>query len=114
MSTLTSPVITEPRGVRRGIRTLRRSGRGLALFVALLMLLVAAAWSYDAYASPRVIAAYPPPGQFVQVGGAKMHYVCQGAGEPSLVLEAGIPGGLLDWTPAHDAEVTDVSRLTRV
>lgn len=71
----------------------------LVLLVDLPGLAISTAWGYDAYASIRALIAYPPPGQFVQVGDAKMHYVCQGTGEPTLVLEAGYGGGSLDWSP---------------
>lgn len=99
MNTLTSSIITKPRSAQRGSRILGLLGRSIVLLFALIVLLIAATWGYDYYASSQVITSYPPLGQFVQVSGAKMHYVCQGAGEPTLVLEAGIPGGVLDWTP---------------
>ena len=73
--------------------------RILALLVGLLLLSAGAAWLYDRYASDRTSIDFPPPGHFVTVNGARMHYLCQGAGEPTLVLEAGFDGGMLDWTP---------------
>jgi pimeloyl-ACP methyl ester carboxylesterase len=78
---------------------INRLWRVLRALLAALVLLVAFAFAYDAYASSRVPADYPAPGQFVQIGQAKMHYVCMGSGEPTLVLEAGIGGGALDWMP---------------
>jgi pimeloyl-ACP methyl ester carboxylesterase len=39
----------------------------------------------------------------VQIGDAKMHYICEGTGEPTLVLIAGIPGGALNWAPVRPA-----------
>ncbi|MGE5072797.1 MAG: alpha/beta fold hydrolase [Anaerolineae bacterium] len=81
--------------IRRTNRALRR----LLYLIAPLVFVVAAAWSYDAYALARIAAVYPAPGQFVQVGNSRMHYICQGTGEPTLVLVAGIPGGALDWMP---------------
>jgi pimeloyl-ACP methyl ester carboxylesterase len=81
----------------------KRIGRGLALIAMALVVVIAGASGYDAYASRRALADYPPPGQFVQVGQARMHYLCQGSGEPTLVLEAGIGGGLLDWSPVMPA-----------
>jgi pimeloyl-ACP methyl ester carboxylesterase len=73
--------------------------RGLVIFLAIFVLLAGGAWGYDAYAGPRATQDYAPPGQFVQVGQARMHYLCLGSGEPTLVLEAGIGGGVLDWMP---------------
>lgn len=69
----------------------------LALALALIVALLAASAGYDRYAERRLLEDYPPPGQFVTVGGARMHYICAGSGEPTLVLAAGIGGGALDW-----------------
>jgi pimeloyl-ACP methyl ester carboxylesterase len=99
MNALGSSAIRKPRAVPGKPRMVRWVVRGLAVLVALSVLLVAVAWGYDTYTSARVTTLYPPPGQFVQVGDAKMHFACQGSGEPTLVLEAGLPGGVLDWTP---------------
>jgi pimeloyl-ACP methyl ester carboxylesterase len=69
----------------------------LALGMVLVMALIATAAGYDRYAEARQAADHPAPGQFVDVGGARMHYRCEGSGEPTLVLAAGIGGGALDW-----------------
>jgi pimeloyl-ACP methyl ester carboxylesterase len=45
------------------------------------------------------LITYPAPGKFLTIGTAKMHYLCEGTGEPTLVLEAGFGGGVLDWSP---------------
>jgi pimeloyl-ACP methyl ester carboxylesterase len=99
MNTLRSSVFTKPQTVSQERSLLRRIVRLLVLLIASLPILVAVAWGYDTYASARVTALYPAPGQFVQAGDAKMHYICEGTGEPTLVLVAGIPGGALNWTP---------------
>ena len=70
-----------------------------AILAGLLLLLCVGAWLFEGYASPRALIAYPPPGQFVSVNAARIHYICQGKGEPTLVLEAGFDGGALDWMP---------------
>ena len=70
---------------------------GLALGLVLLIVLLAAT-GYDRYATGRLAADPPAPGQFVAVGGARMHYRCLGSGEPTLVLSAGIGGGAQDWS----------------
>ena len=77
--------------------------RALLFLAAGLMLSAALVSGYDAYASRRALADYAPPGQFVRVGAARMHYICEGAGEPTLVLEAGFAGGALDWMPVLPA-----------
>jgi len=40
---------------------------------------------------------YPPPGQMVDVAGHAIHLDCSGSGSPTVVLEAGLGGGSLDW-----------------
>lgn len=77
--------------------------RGLAIVTLVLTLLVGTAFGYDLYARARAVSDYPPPGQFVRVNGARMRYLCQGAGEPTPAPEAGFQGGLLDWSPALPA-----------
>ncbi len=43
-------------------------------------------------------AAYPAPGQLVDVGGYKLHIACQGSGAgPTVILEAGTGATSLDW-----------------
>ena len=83
-----------------------------ALLIVLLSSIVLAGISrwYDGHASALTLRAYPPPGQFVAVGAARMHYLCQGTGEPTLVLQAGFGGGALDWQPIMPA----LARHTRV
>src|SRR5512137_2135282 len=71
---------------------------GLALMIGQLLIVVSAA-GYDAFALSRLPIDYPPPGGFVTVTGARLHYVCQGQGEPTLMLIAGFGGGALDWSP---------------
>jgi pimeloyl-ACP methyl ester carboxylesterase len=82
------------------LRPWSRGGAALGI-VLLLTLLVAA--SYDRYSASRLAADYPPPGHFVEVNGARMHYRCAGSGEPTLVLSAGIGGGAQDWDPLMSA-----------
>jgi pimeloyl-ACP methyl ester carboxylesterase len=69
------------------------------VLAGLLLLLTGIAWLYDGYASRQALLDYHPPGQFVTVNDARMHYICQGKGEPTLVFEAGFDGGALDWMP---------------
>jgi pimeloyl-ACP methyl ester carboxylesterase len=99
MNTVRSSVLTKAQTTLQARLHLSRVVRLLVVLLAPLLILVAIAWGYDAYASARVTTLYPPLGQFVQVGNARMHYICEGTGEPTLVLIAGIPGGALNWTP---------------
>jgi pimeloyl-ACP methyl ester carboxylesterase len=74
----------------------------LALGLVLLAALLAIA-GYDRYAVGRLAADHPAPGRFVDVGAARMHYRCMGSGEPTLVLSAGIGGGVQDWSQVMPA-----------
>lgn len=40
----------------------------------------------------------PPPGRLVPVADTMLHILCTGAGSPTLVLQAGLGGNVLDWT----------------
>jgi len=71
----------------------------LGILAGFLLILTGCAWLYDRYASRQALVDFPAPGQFVTVNGARMHYLCQGIGEPTLVLLAGFDGGAQDWTP---------------
>jgi pimeloyl-ACP methyl ester carboxylesterase len=63
-------------------------------------LLIVAAISGAAYqwiATRRDLAATPPPGRLVDVGGHRLHIWCTGSGAPSVVLETGLGGSSADW-----------------
>ena len=78
----------------------RRRITWIALFIlASVLVLVAGAVLWDGAASARAATQYPPRGEFVDVGGAKMHVICQGSGEPVLAMQGGIAGGAIDWLP---------------
>ncbi len=63
----------------------------LAIGLALMALLqVICAW-IDA-------RKFPPPGRLVDIPGARMHVVESGAGQPAVVLEAGIAASSLSWS----------------
>src|SRR4026209_294459 len=48
-------------------------------------------------ASRRDLAANPPPGRLVDVGGHRLHIWCTGSGTPSVILETGLGGSSADW-----------------
>jgi pimeloyl-ACP methyl ester carboxylesterase len=57
-----------------------------------------------------LLAAYPPPGQIIDVGSSKLHLRVSGAGAPAVVLEAGIAATSLSWALVEP----EVAKLTRV
>ena len=62
-------------------------------------LIVAAATgaTYQWMATRRDLAATPPPGRLVDIGGHRLHLWCNGAGSPAVVLESGLGGASFDW-----------------
>ena len=55
-------------------------------------------------------AAYPMPGQLIDVGGHRLHLNCVGTGSPTVILEAGFGGDSTNWAwiapeVAHDTRV---------
>ena len=43
------------------------------------------------------VATYTAPGKMIPVGGHRLHLLCAGDGEPTVVLESGLGGNSLDW-----------------
>jgi pimeloyl-ACP methyl ester carboxylesterase len=66
---------------------------------------------YESVAEAADSQAYPPPGQLVDVGGYRLHIHCTGAGNPTVVIEA----GLGDWSTTWRGYVQpEVAKMTRV
>jgi pimeloyl-ACP methyl ester carboxylesterase len=67
----------------------------------LLVLALGAVWLYGRRAKAALTALYPPPGRMVDVGGYRMHVLCQGErrhkGSPTVVLDAGNAEFSLTW-----------------
>lgn len=78
--------------------TLRRIARGLLSLVALAVVLASAGAGYEAAMTRGDARAYPAPGRLVDVGGFRLHIHCTGAGNPTVVLDAGLGGSSLDWS----------------
>jgi pimeloyl-ACP methyl ester carboxylesterase len=53
---------------------------------------------------------FPPTGQFIEVDGHNIHINCSGEGTPTVILEAGLGGGSLDWSLIQP----EVARFGRV
>ena len=92
----------------RGIfRWLKRIGIGLLVLIVSATLFGA---GYEFFARKRAHAAYPPPGQMVDIGGRKMHLDCRGTGSPTVILESGLDtNGSLSWDKVQD----EIAQLTR-
>jgi pimeloyl-ACP methyl ester carboxylesterase len=79
-------------------------------FMILLIALAATGATYQAVATARDTAAFPAPGQLVDVGGYKLHIHCVGDGRPTVVLEASLANISSDWSWVQP----EVAKTTRV
>jgi pimeloyl-ACP methyl ester carboxylesterase len=85
--------------------------RTLVGLCALIGVGVSAGAAYQWIATRRDLAANPPPGRFVDVGGHRLHILCTGSGEPTVVLESGLGGaGTVGWSLVQP----EVSKFARV
>ncbi|NQZ05703.1 MAG: alpha/beta hydrolase [Algicola sp.] len=69
------------------MRWFKRISVGL---VALLLLLVGLSFAFHQISLSLNKDKFPPPGQFIEVDGVAMHYVCHGQGTPVIVYESGM------------------------
>jgi pimeloyl-ACP methyl ester carboxylesterase len=67
-------------------------------------------WIYEQYATRRDARRFPAPGQFVQVGARRLHYVCTGSGSPLVLFEV---SGFSNST-SFSAARSGLARHTRV
>ncbi|MDF2629618.1 MAG: uncharacterized protein K0R39_3449 [Symbiobacteriaceae bacterium] len=74
---------------------LPRSLRTISLAVVAL---AALGFVYQPLATAIDSRRYPPPGRLVDMGGYRLHILCEGIGGPTVVLEAGLGGSSLDWS----------------
>lgn len=68
----------------------------IGLSVLLIVALCAGA-IYQWRATRRDLAATPPPGRLVDIGGHRLHIWCTGEGTASIILETGLGGSSVDW-----------------
>ena len=45
----------------------------------------------------REASLFPPPGRLVDIGGRRLHLICIGEGEPTVIFEPSGFGGALSW-----------------
>lgn len=55
-------------------------------------------------------AKYPASGKMIEIGDYRLHLNCTGEGSPTVILDAGLGGGVLDWALVQP----EVAKLTRV
>jgi pimeloyl-ACP methyl ester carboxylesterase len=72
--------------------------------------LVLAGMLYQAIGAARDRRRFGAPGAFESVGRHRLHYRCDGAGTPAVILEAGIAASSLTWSRVQPV----IARETRV
>ncbi len=82
---------------------------GWTVLVAIAGLVVAGRL-YQAIGAARDRRRFGAPGAFVSVGRHRLHYRCDGAGTPAVILEAGIGASSLTWSSVQPG----IARETRV
>ncbi len=91
----TDQQLTTPHGRSRLWRWTKRVLVGLAGLVVFLLL---AGVVYQFVATKIDEYRYPAPGEMVDVGGYSMHLYCTGeGGAPTVVMDSGAGGSVLDW-----------------
>ena len=68
------------------------------VLAGVVVVLVASGMLYQWIATRRHRRRFAPPGEFVSVGGHRLHAHCMGAGSPVVLLEAGIAASSLSWS----------------
>jgi pimeloyl-ACP methyl ester carboxylesterase len=71
-------------------------GIGIGLVVLAVSIGAAYQWLFE----HRDLAATPPPGNLVDVGGHRLHLWCIGSGDPAVVYDAGLGGTSLAFADA--------------
>jgi len=72
-------------------------GRGLAALTAAVVLLAGSGIAYQWTRSAGDLRRFPPPGRLIDVGGFRLHLLCEGSGEPTVVMDAGLGDSYLTW-----------------
>lgn len=71
--------------------------RALLAFCGLVAVAALAGAGYQWKATRDDLAATPPPGRLVDVGGHRLHIWCTGGGTPPVILESGLGGSTAGW-----------------
>jgi pimeloyl-ACP methyl ester carboxylesterase len=84
--------------------------RRAAMALCGLLAIATAGVTYQWLATRREIAATPPPGRLVDIGGYRLHLWCTGDRAPAVVLDAGLAGTSAGWGFVQP----EIARFTRV
>lgn len=84
--------------------------RILVVLFGLIVVTALTGVTYQWLATRQDLAATPPPGQLIDIGGYRLHVWCTGNGAPVVVLDAGLGGTSAGWGFVQP----EVARFTRV
>jgi pimeloyl-ACP methyl ester carboxylesterase len=93
-------VTSSPPPKHKAVGCLLQGGRILLGLVVLLVVLVILGSIYEGQARAKELSLVSPPGELVDVGGHRLHLLCQGekrAGQPTVILESGAGGWSIHW-----------------
>lgn len=78
-------------------------GGWVAVTVVILGVFLAGALVVQRLNEARDASRFPPPGQFVEVHGRRLHLLCRGSGDgPTVIIEQGLAGPSILWWPVQD------------
>ena len=83
---------------------------GWTVAVAIVAAFVVAGVLYQAFGMVRDRRRFTAPGALASVGAHRLHYRCQGAGAPPVILEAGIAASSLTWSRVQPV-IADETRV---
>ena len=84
--------------------------RFLLIAAGMLVLLPLLGASYQLWCVHREATQFPAPGRLVDIGGRRLHLICIGKGDPTVVFE----GGVFQGSVSEEAARTEVSSQTQV
>ena len=100
----------QPAHTHKRSRLWRWTKRVLVGLTGVVVVLLLAGAAYQFIVTKIYERKYPPPGRLVDVGGYRLHLYCVGEGTPTVVMDAGLCGGVLDWSTVQP----EVSKFARV
>ncbi len=78
--------------------------------MGIVLLFVVSLYIFHSIKSHLEVKAYLPIGQYADLGTHRLHYIDQGEGDVTLVMDAGLPGTCLDWSWVQD-ELANYARV---
>lgn len=89
------------------MRWLKRILLGL---IAVLAIAVSLGAVWHAWRGANDLERFPSPGELVDIGGRRLHLVCEGTGEPLVLIENGLTADFSAW----DLVLPEIAKTTRV